>query len=255
MKYFSAQERNKFEQRFESQLSNKVIIEYKKYRPFDFNSFQFKEQSYGACLFSQIDKSNSCIKLGDAITIEKLLFQGDIKNKLLSLYEILISNFDKNIASVDEITISPDGALNLLSFSSLLNNKGQYLIETYLVHYVLAGRHISQRKRVVKVKTYDYLGIGGIYYGKGKRYKELPMSHTEIKEVNNYFKADEKKTNILVKSHAEKSVVSKSLESAKFYSYCNSCFLQLCKKPFCNKLFLFSPNSFIQFKCRWGQVY
>ena len=229
--YFDNQVKNRFEQDFLNQLGDKVLIEYKKYRPYNFDSFTFEAQSYGACIFSKMDNPNSCIRLDSSIYIDNLLKETKyedpkakmknlsskkINNKLTKLYDVLIGKLIKRIAGRDEIIISPDGALNLLSFSSLLSANSKYLIETHLLHYALAGRHVAHKPQVTKEKKYDYIGVGGIDYGKGEQYKNLPMSSVEINEVNSFFNAYEKKTTILEKQLVKKEVVTKLIESTKF---------------------------------------
>jgi CHAT domain-containing protein/Tfp pilus assembly protein PilF len=46
------------------------------------------------------------------------------------------------LAGATRLLISPDGSLNLIPFSALLNQRGQYLVERYSISYLTSGRDL-----------------------------------------------------------------------------------------------------------------
>jgi CHAT domain-containing protein/Tfp pilus assembly protein PilF len=46
------------------------------------------------------------------------------------------------IGDAKQLLISPDGALNLIPFEALVDERGQYLVERYSIHYLTAGRDL-----------------------------------------------------------------------------------------------------------------
>jgi CHAT domain-containing protein/tetratricopeptide (TPR) repeat protein len=56
------------------------------------------------------------------------------------LYVMLWKPIEGEISDGHLVLIAPDGAINLVSFSGLLTDKGQYLAEKYPIHYLSSGR-------------------------------------------------------------------------------------------------------------------
>lgn len=50
--------------------------------------------------------------------------------------------FAAMLSGASTVFVSPDGALNLISFAGLLNDNGDYLIEDYPLHYLSTGRDL-----------------------------------------------------------------------------------------------------------------
>ncbi len=60
-----------------------------------------------------------------------------------SLYEKVWSPIERHIQGVDLVLLSPDGALNLVSFGGLWDPSAEkYLIEQHAIHYLSAGRDL-----------------------------------------------------------------------------------------------------------------
>ncbi len=59
-----------------------------------------------------------------------------------ALYSQLINPIESNIQGSKIIMISPDGLLNLVSFASLVDSSGKYLLEKYNIHYLSDARDI-----------------------------------------------------------------------------------------------------------------
>ncbi len=56
----------------------------------------------------------------------------------------------KHLKEGETLFISPDGALNLVSFAGLIDEDGKYLIEKYPIHYLSAGRDLIRLKDKAK---------------------------------------------------------------------------------------------------------
>jgi CHAT domain-containing protein/tetratricopeptide (TPR) repeat protein len=60
------------------------------------------------------------------------------------LYNQVWKPFAAKIAPGAPLFISPDGSLNLLSFASLMDDQGKYLVESHPIHYLTAGRDLAR---------------------------------------------------------------------------------------------------------------
>jgi CHAT domain-containing protein/tetratricopeptide (TPR) repeat protein len=58
------------------------------------------------------------------------------------IYDLAVAPFGDKIADRKTLIVAPDGALNLVSFSGLLDDDGDYLVEKHRLHYVSAGRDL-----------------------------------------------------------------------------------------------------------------
>ena len=59
-----------------------------------------------------------------------------------ALYTLLIKPIGSVVAKARTLFIAPDGDLNLLSFASLMDEEGTYVIEKHPIHYLSAGRDV-----------------------------------------------------------------------------------------------------------------
>lgn len=71
---------------------------------------------------------------------EEQLEKAERARRVLS--ESIVRPFEKLLSNVQLLLISPDADLNLLSFASLESDEGTYLIESYALHYLSAGRDL-----------------------------------------------------------------------------------------------------------------
>jgi CHAT domain-containing protein len=58
------------------------------------------------------------------------------------LYDAVIGPAERFLSGRNLALISPDGGLNLVSFSGLIDSDGKYLVENLSVHHLLAGREL-----------------------------------------------------------------------------------------------------------------
>jgi CHAT domain-containing protein len=93
-----------------------------------------------------------CIDLGPAADIDRvvslvrkaLVDRGSLNAKEAgrSLDELLMRPVRKLIGETRHILLSPDGLINLLPFSALVDEDGRYLIENYVLSYLTSGRDL-----------------------------------------------------------------------------------------------------------------
>ena len=97
----------------------------------------------------------SMVDLGDADNIDRLITQykqeiyrsGNAKKDVVTgtsqkLYDLVFRPLLKDLGTVKEIFISPDGNLNLMPFEVLQGPDGRFLIEDYTFNYLASGRDI-----------------------------------------------------------------------------------------------------------------
>jgi CHAT domain-containing protein/Tfp pilus assembly protein PilF len=70
----------------------------------------------------------------------------EAENILGYLYRKIFQPLQDLVKNYELVLISPDGALNLVSFGSLKNTDGKYLIEQYRIHYLSAARDLLRLK-------------------------------------------------------------------------------------------------------------
>ncbi|HEU4596470.1 MAG TPA: CHAT domain-containing protein, partial [Pyrinomonadaceae bacterium] len=65
-----------------------------------------------------------------------------IKERARALDELLMSPLRKLLGETRRIFLSPDGALNLIPFGALVDERGRYLVEDYSITYLTSGRDL-----------------------------------------------------------------------------------------------------------------
>ena len=58
------------------------------------------------------------------------------------LYKLVVKPIEALVGKTSHLLISPDGALNLIPFSVLVDEQGQYLVEKYTLTYLTSGRDL-----------------------------------------------------------------------------------------------------------------
>jgi CHAT domain-containing protein len=77
--------------------------------------------------------------------------QTDVSSGLSKLYSILIAPLEKELTSLTNLVIIPNGSLHFLPFQALINSKGEFLIQKYnLVYSPSASVYMICREREVK---------------------------------------------------------------------------------------------------------
>jgi CHAT domain-containing protein/Tfp pilus assembly protein PilF len=101
---------------------------------------------------------------------------------LSSLYDLLISPFEKDIEKMEDIVIIPNGALHFLPFQALINGKGEYLVQNKnLIYAPSAGvYHICKSKKAMAGSRFLGLALSDIPVGNKAG---LPGTDDEVRKI------------------------------------------------------------------------
>ena len=129
-----------------------VLIEFAAYRPFDVH--KARTETFGALRYAAYVMGKNGIiasaDLGDASQIDRSvqLFRGalaspaspDANRTARALYQALIRPIEASVQDVNQIFISPDGALNLIPFAALVGPDDKFLVQGHTISYMTSGR-------------------------------------------------------------------------------------------------------------------
>jgi tetratricopeptide (TPR) repeat protein len=136
--------------------SDGVLIEYVRYRPVDPTAFQqerFGDPRYAVYLLFPNSRIKA-VDLGDAAEIdaavEKLAAAlstagtpiGQVKQSAQALDALVMAPVRELLGNTTTVFLSPDGSLNLIPFEALVDESGDYLVETYQFRYLTSGRDL-----------------------------------------------------------------------------------------------------------------
>jgi len=144
-----------------------VLVEFVSYRPFNARSTkrdeQFGEPRYVAYAVRN-QSEPAWVELGDAKTIDSAIDawrkalrdpnRRDVKQKARAVDEKVFQPVRKLLGNARRVLLSPDGALNLIPFAALVDERGQYLAKNYLFSYLTSGRDLLR----LQVKTQSKQG-------------------------------------------------------------------------------------------------
>src|SRR5262249_26726792 len=153
-----------------------VLLEWFHYEPFDPKEKDEKTRwgypRYVAYVLKR-EGEPVVVDVGEAETIETLAqdFRKALSNPKSAfvkeiakeLSEKLLGSLRSQLGNTERLLISPDGALNLLPFAALLDDKGEYLAKRFEITYLTSGRDLlrlasasSSRGSAVIVADPDY---------------------------------------------------------------------------------------------------
>ncbi|HST19704.1 MAG TPA: CHAT domain-containing protein, partial [Blastocatellia bacterium] len=159
------------------------LIEFAVYRPFDpkaeSNSEAYKEPHYIAYVMHQKGEVR-WHDLGDAREIDQSVdalrqalrdpLRRDVRNRARAVDEKVMQPVRALIGDANQLLISPDGALNLIPFETLVDERGRYLIQHYSFTYLTSGRDLL-RLQVARKMQNSSLVIADPLFGE----PELPQ--------------------------------------------------------------------------------
>src|SRR5262249_42599855 len=132
-----------------------ALLEFAVYRPFDPRAKRtaeaFGPPHYAAYVLRR-GEAPVGLDLGDTDAIDHAI--GDLRTALRSpnsvdvksrgsvLYQAVMAPLRGAVGNATHLVISPDGALNLVPFEALVDERGAYLIERYETSYVTSGRDL-----------------------------------------------------------------------------------------------------------------
>lgn len=132
-----------------------ALIEFAAYRPFDpavdMVAAAFGKLRYAAYVVHRTGPPMG-VDLGDAATIDKAVealrsalgdpARTDVRRLARALEDAVIRPLRGLVGDSTHLLISPDGALNLVPFEALLDERGRYLVQRYRCTYLTSGRDL-----------------------------------------------------------------------------------------------------------------
>lgn len=143
-----------------------ILIEFIRYR--DYTAPGRFVARYGAVVF-KADQAPVFVKLDEAARIEEGMavyakaVRSDVANAVMQqfLTELGRSVWDPLIphlpAAGSPVILSPDGALNFLSFATLLTAEGKFVGETWSLSYVSSGRDLLRESKPTREKSMEII--------------------------------------------------------------------------------------------------
>jgi len=132
-----------------------ALIEWFRYVPFDPKQSDGNNQPFEPRYVAYVLKRNVdpiAIDIGDAQSIDSLIHEfrlaasnskrRDSDSIAMALYKRLLKPLAVHLSDVSQILMSPDGALNLLPMSALINEHGNYLAQEFEISYLTSGRDL-----------------------------------------------------------------------------------------------------------------
>ncbi|MCA9470331.1 MAG: CHAT domain-containing protein, partial [Nitrospira sp.] len=102
-----------------------------------------------------------------------------LKTSFQNLYQRLWSPLKDCLANSKNVFICPDGLLNLLPFSALLDEGGHSLIDQYPIAYLTSGRELLGRGRTRPSAATELLLVANPDFGPGGKFSPLPGTVAE----------------------------------------------------------------------------
>jgi CHAT domain-containing protein/Tfp pilus assembly protein PilF len=135
--------------------ANAALIEIAAYRPFDpaidSVAAAFGKLRYAAYVVRRTGPPSG-VDLGDAETIDKAVAalrgalgdpaRSDVRRLSRALDDAVMRPLRPLLGDSTHLLISPDGALNLIPFEALLDDRGRYLVQRYRCTYLTSGRDL-----------------------------------------------------------------------------------------------------------------
>ncbi|MBX9685425.1 MAG: CHAT domain-containing protein [Candidatus Obscuribacterales bacterium] len=135
--------------------ANAALVEFQTYRVLDAKaanrSERFGERHYAAYVLSRKGPP-AVVDLGDCSSIDRSVAEfrtairkirsDEFKQKSRELDKLLMQPLRSLLKDTQTLLLSPDGTLNLVPFSALMDAEGKYLIENYSIDYLTSGRDL-----------------------------------------------------------------------------------------------------------------
>ena len=134
-----------------------ALVEVVLFRPVDAKALKFKPARYAAYVLRRGGGTSSAsqqwVDLGEAAPIDEAVarWRGALSNPRRADAQQLAQELDARVMlpvrrllgeRTRALFISPDGALNLIPFGALIDERGRHLIESYTITYLSSGRDL-----------------------------------------------------------------------------------------------------------------
>ncbi|MEN9228136.1 MAG: CHAT domain-containing protein [Gloeomargarita sp. HHBFW_bins_205] len=130
-----------------------ALVEFIRYRPYNLQTNRFDEPRYGVYVLRATGQPQGK-DLGLAVDIDAQVRQAYLRladprspkealqQAAQALAARLITPIRSWLGQATHLLISPDGELNRIPFPALVDSKGQYLLESYLITLLTSGREL-----------------------------------------------------------------------------------------------------------------
>ena len=184
--------------------TNASLVEYAAYRPYDAKNNQYGTLRYVVYLLNSANEIKYA-DLGEAepidravATLRKVLsdrskpVSRQVKPAAQALDKFVMKPVRTLLGNTQHLLISPDGDLNLIPFSALVDERGQFLVEKYTLTYLTSGRDLLRLNVKLRheepplvLANPDYaLGTGPVVAGQSlKPLIALPATAREGQEI------------------------------------------------------------------------
>lgn len=170
-----------------------VLIEIFSYQPFNVSvkneTEQFDDAHYAAYVVRRDDNVPQWVELGGTASIDAEVeqFRAALKDPkrtdgqaiARTLDERLMRPIRKLLGSTRRLFLSPDGALNLIPFSALVDENGQYLIENYSLNYLTSGRDLLRLQMQAESLSAPVVLANPLYDMFGTQQDKQPSTRSE----------------------------------------------------------------------------
>jgi len=157
--------------------SDAVLVEFVSYRPFNpkftRREDRFGEARYVAYLLGHKGEP-AWVDLGEAKPIDNGIDslrkalrdpgRKDVKRQAREVEEKVFHPVRKLLGDTRRVLISPDGALNLIPFAALVDERNQYLVKRFSFTFLTSGRDLLRRREKVQSKQAVVI-VGNPDYG------------------------------------------------------------------------------------------
>jgi len=157
--------------------ANTALIEFAIYSPFDPKA-KSEKAAYGQPRYvAYIIRQQGEVRwkeLGEAKTIDDAVDQlrkglrdnkrNDVQTLARAVDELVMRPIRALVGDATHLLVSPDGALNLIPFEALVDERGQYLVQKYGFTYLTSGRDLL-RLQVARASQSDPLIVANPLFG------------------------------------------------------------------------------------------
>ena len=129
-----------------------ALVEFVLFRAFDLQAKKVTGEQYAAYVMRPESQTPLVVGLGDAPAIDEQIQRWrlalsdpkrkDVKALGRDLDEKLMRPVRKVLGPARHLFVSPDGALNMMPFAALVDEKNRYLVEDYSITYLTSGRDL-----------------------------------------------------------------------------------------------------------------
>ncbi|MGC2401937.1 MAG: CHAT domain-containing tetratricopeptide repeat protein, partial [Acidobacteriaceae bacterium] len=157
--------------------ADSVLIEFAVYRTYDFRRFDSDQDDQPLRYVAYVIPPQGDLRwkdLGDAKEIDQQVetyrqaLRDPKRTDVRRLSRALDARIMEPLRSLGiggkHLILSPDGELNLLSFESLLDQQGRYLVENFSISYVTTGRDLL-RMQVARIGHNETVVVANPFFG------------------------------------------------------------------------------------------